>query len=178
MTENIATGPDANLNYALQILRQGQAAGAVSDDTEIQPGISLHADPDLRVGGEWRSPSGRLLELEVTADGSGQWIGLHLDMGPLDLSEVGILGLACRSTAPSIEALNICIRSGRAEGGFIDCFFPKRLLSHPEPSSHLDALQVSTQKNLPVIAPWRQLVLFLPRHAFRWDLQDLRLFAV
>ncbi len=178
MTDNIATGPDANLNYILQVQRDSQTEGEISDDTTIQPGITLHADPALQAKGQWRSPAGRLFELDMTAEGDGNWIGLHMNLGDVDLSQAGIIGFACRSVAPSIETIRACIRSGLPEGGFEDCFFPKRILGHPEVSSHLDVLQVNLSPNLPATAPWRELILFLPRHSFRWDLHDLRLFIV
>ncbi|WP_291730908.1 hypothetical protein [Leisingera sp. F5] len=178
MTDNIAAGPEANLNYALQILRDSQASGDIAEHSEIQPGITLHADPALKARGQWRSPAGRLLELEVTAGSEGSWFGLHMDLGGISMSQAGLLGIACRSTAPSIEAIRACIRSGRSEGGFDDCFFTKRILAHPEASSHLDALQISLQPDLPPEAPWRELILFLPAHSFRLDLHDLRLFIV
>jgi hypothetical protein len=178
MTENVATGPEADFNYALQLLRNSQAEGDIRAHTEIQPGIALHADPALHVSGRWRSPAGRLLELEATPGGEGGWFGLHMDLGTLSLSQAGLIGIACRGISPSIEAVRACIRSGRSEGGFDDCFFPKRILTHPEAASHLDALQISLQQDLPPEAPWRELILFLPLHSFRLDLHDLRLFAV
>ncbi len=178
MTDNLATGPDADFNYALQLLRHGQSEGEIQAQTEIQPGIALHADPALAPSGHWRSPAGRLFELEVTPGGEGGWFGLHMRLGNIDLSQAGIIGIACRGTSPSIEAIRVCIRSGLPEGGFEDCFFPKRVLTHPDASSHLDALQISQQPELPPEAPWRELILFLPLHSFRLNLNDLRLFIV
>lgn len=178
MTDNVATGPEADFNYALQLLRSSQAEGDIREHIQIQPGIALHTDPALKARGKWRSPAGRLFELDVTAESEGSWFGLHMDLGGINLSQAGLIGIACRGTSPSIEAVRACIRSGRSEGGFDDCFFPKRILTHPESSSHLDALQISQQLNLPPEAPWRELILFLPLHSFRLDLHDLRLFIV
>lgn len=178
MTDNVATGPDADFNYALQLLRSSQTSGEIQAQTEIQPGLALHADPALQASGSWRSPAGRLFELEVTTGGEGGWFGLHMRLGGISLSQAGLIGIACRGTSPTIEAVRVCIRSGRPEGGFDDCFFPKRILTHPDASSHLDALQISQQPELPPEAPWRELILFLPLHSFRLDLHDLRLFIV
>lgn len=178
MSDNIAAGPEANLNYGLHILRSGQTSGPITSHTEIQPAIALHADPALQIEGQWRSPAGRLLELEANAPGEGNWFGLHMELGNISLAQAGLIGLACRSTAPRIEMLRACIRSGHGEGGFDDCFFTKRILAHPEASSHLDAIQISQQPNLPPEAPWRELILFLPTQSFRLDLHDLRLFIV
>lgn len=178
MANNIATGPDANLNYILQVQRDSQSEGKISEITKIQPGVSIHADPALQIKGHWRSPAGHLFELDITAEGEGNWIGLHMTMGDVDLTHAGIIGFACRSVAPSIKVLRACVRSGLPEGGFEDCFFPKRILAHPDPSSHLDVLETNLNANLPKTAPWREFILFLPQHSFRWDLHDLRLFIV
>ena len=178
MTNNMATGPDADFNYALQLLRHSQSEGEIQAHTEIQTGMALHADPALRPSGQWRSPAGRLLELDVTVAGAGGWFGLHMPLGNIDLSQAGIIGIACRGTSPSIEAILVCIRSRVVEGGFDDCFFPKRILTHPDSSSHLDAIQINQQLELPPVSPWRELILFLPLHSFRLDLHDLRLFIV
>lgn len=178
MIDNISSGPEANLNYALSVLRENQTSGDIAEHPEIQPGITLHADPALKLLGQWHSPAGRLLELDISTNGQGSWFGLHMELGDIDLSQVGIIGIACRSAATTIEVVRACIRSGRSEGGFDDCFFTKRILAHPEASSHLDALQVGQQQNLPPQAPWRELILFLPLHSFRLNLHDLRLFIV
>lgn len=182
MTDNIAIGPEANLNYTLQVLRDGQTDGAIATETGIQPGLALHADPALEINGRWSSPAGRLLELDITTQGKGGWIGLHFELGTVDLVQSGIIGLACRSVAPSMEAIRPCIRSRHPgsppDGPFDDCFFQKRILAHQKPSSHLDALSVSAQPRLPAEATRRELIFFLPRRSFRWDLHDLRLFIV
>ncbi|MEX5565652.1 hypothetical protein SM764_19730 [Pseudophaeobacter sp. 1A16562] len=178
MIDNIAAGPAENLNYSLAIWRDGQTSGNLSEQTEIQPGIALHPDPELKLQGHWSSPAGRLLELDVSTSGEGNWFGLHMELGGIDLSHAGIIGIACRSAAPTIEVVRVCIRSGRSEGGFDDCFFTKRILAHPEASSHLDALPIGQQLDLPPQAPWRELILFLPLHSFRLHLHDLRLFIV
>lgn len=178
MIDNIAAGPEENLNYSLAVLREGQTRGDIAGQCEIQSGITLHADPALKLQGQWCSPAGRLLELDVSINGEGSWFGLHMELGGIDLSQVGIIGIACRSAAPTIEVVRACLRSGRSEGGFDDCFFTKRILAHPEASSHLDAFQVGQQQDLPPQAPWRELILFLPVHSFRLHLHDLRLFIV
>ena len=182
MTDNIVIGPEANLNYTLQVLRDGQTSGEIAADTGIQPGLALHIDPELQPGGRWTSPAGRLLELDLVAQAKGNWVGLHLELGHIDLSRAGIIGLACRSAAPSMEAIRPCIRSRHPgsppDGPFDDCFFEKRILAHSRPSSHLDALSISAQPRLPVENTRRELIFFLPQRSFRWDLHDLRLFIV
>lgn len=176
--DNMALGPDANLNYALSLLRKGVSAGEVTSEmTSIPPIGEIHSPPELIPSGQWRSPSGRLLELEISTSGTGSWLAMHLPIGPSNLSEAGFIGFACRSVAPSIEMIRPCIRSGH-EDGFSDCFFEKHILAHPEASSHLDALHIASHRSIPEQATWRELVLFLPCHDFRWDIHDLRLFIL
>ncbi|MCF6234042.1 MAG: hypothetical protein L3J36_13245 [Rhodobacteraceae bacterium] len=178
MDENAPIAPDTYLNQSLQVLRDSFCDGDITELVDFHPGLTLHADPALQVGGHWRSPAGRLLELEVDTFGGGSWIGLHMALGKIDLSAFGVLGITCRSAAPNMQVIQPCLRSGLENGGFEDCFFSKRILSYPEPSSHLDALHIDMQIKLPEDAPWRELILFLPCHSFRWDLHDLRLFIV
>jgi len=169
--------PGHDPNHALCALRHASSEGRIRTVTPFQPGLSLQADPDLMVDGEFRSPAGRLLELDVTTAGTGSWIALHIRLVDPDLSDCAYLGFACRHAAPGELAIQPCLRSGTADG-FSDCFFTKHILSVPEPLNHVDALHIPTRRAISETAPWRELVLFLPRHDFRWDLHDLRLFAI
>jgi hypothetical protein len=101
-------------------------------------------------------------------------------LGQPDLEGVAFLGFACRSVAREEVLVRACLRSGapETEAGFSDYFFPRHLLSVPEPLSHVDALHLPTCLDVPEQAPWRELVLFLPIEGFVWHLHDLRLFAV
>lgn len=169
---------------ALPPFRQATSHGQVQDVTHFHPAFSLHASPALGVGGVWRSPAGRLLELEITTQAPGDWIALHIALeGTGDLADAWI-GFACRSAAPDTDSgdpdglmIRPCLRSG-TDDGFIDCFFDKHILATPEPQNHLDILHLDTRRNIPETAPWRELLLFLPRRGFRWDLHDLRPFQL
>lgn len=170
MSSRRISGPDA--------LRASHAGGEVTlPRTDFVPGISLHADPGLQMSGHWSSPTGRLLELDIRMSGQGDWIGLHLALEAPDLAAVGWIGFACRSAAPSEIMIRPCLRSG-GETGFTDTFFGKHLLAVPEPHDHIDALHPATTRSIPEAAPWRELILFLPRQDFRWHLHDLRLFLI
>ncbi|KGB83248.1 hypothetical protein JT55_02740 [Rhodovulum sp. NI22] len=159
-------------------LRASHTAGEITPSrTDFVPGISLHADPGLQVSGQWSSPAGRLLELDLRMSGEGDWIGLHLALEAPDLAAVGWIGFACRSAAPSEIMIRPCLRSG-GEAGFTDTFFGKHLLAIPEPLNHIDALHPATTRSIPETAPWRELVLFLPQRNFRWHLHDLRLILI
>lgn len=165
----------AALAPGLARLRDSRADGPLAaTETAFVPGIALHADPGLALAGRFRSPAGRLLELEATPGGTG-WIGLHVALDTASLPETGWLGLACQSAAAARIVVRPCLRSGTGTG-FADTFFPRHILAEPEAQSHVDALPLATTPDLPADAPWRELVLFLPGAPFTWHLHDLRIF--
>lgn len=178
MVDSIAPGADGQANHTLSVLRGGVSQGELSADVGFIPGLKLTADPALELAGNYRSPEGQLLEFDATTGPNpGGWIGLHLDLPAENLSNVGILGFAARFTAPEITVARVCLRSG-TDGSFEDCFFDKHLLMRPEEASHVDALSIHQRDRLPVRAPWRELVVFLPTRTFRLSLIDLRVFIV
>lgn len=165
----------AALAPGLAHLRDSRAEGPLAaTETVFAPGVALHADPGLALTGRFRSPAGRLIELEATSGGAG-WIGLHVALDAPSLPEAGWLGLACQSAAAGRIVVRPCLRSG-TEGGFADTFFPRHILAEPEAQSHVDALPLATTPDLPADAPWRELVFFLPGATFTWHLHDLRIF--
>lgn len=175
-TVNHLLGPDASANHALFLLRQDTFSGKIATDTEILPGIALHADPALPLSGNFVSPEGRLLELDVSVMGES-WFALHIALSNADLTAFGLLGFASRNASPTFEIIRPCLRSGTNDG-FVDCFFDKHILAPPGETSHLDALQLHPNPRIPPQAPWRELVFFLPTHPFQWALMDLRIFTV
>ncbi|MFD1344455.1 hypothetical protein [Litorisediminicola beolgyonensis] len=174
---SIALGPDGQANHLLALVSGQSRDGTLSSKTRIAPGFMLNSDPALGLSGRYGSPEGRLLEVDAEMSGPGDWIALHLDFHAGDLSEMGVLGFALRGVAPEMILLRACLRSGTPEG-FEDCFFDKHILLHPEESTHLDALALPYRDRLPVTAPWRQLVIFLPTETFRLSIADLRVFLV
>jgi hypothetical protein len=162
---------------AIAEMRAHLCNGVITDTVQFLPGLALHANPALNVGGVYRSPSGRLLELDVTTSGTGGWIALHASLEILALTDYRYIGLVCLCAAPKEQMIRACLRSGTDEG-FVDCFFDKHILAGPEPRNHVDVLHTDTRRTLPEWAPWRELVLFLPTQNFRWDLHDLRPFVV
>jgi hypothetical protein len=177
MTDSIRIGPDAHSNSLLAQLREGQSEGEIGNEVDFLPGVILRADPALGISGRYSSPAGRLLDLEVSCAEAGDWFALHVNLPAHDLGECGVIGFACRGSAATVEVIRPCLRSGTANG-FVDCFFDKHVLMQPEERTHLDALAVHHREALPVTAPWRELVLFLPTKGFRLSLGDLRVFAV
>lgn len=178
MTDSITPGADGQANHALAILREDNREGPLAPDIDFLPGVSLHADPALGLSGSFASPQGRILDIDAhMSQGHGNWVGLHVALPAQDLGRAGILGFAARVSSPEILVVRACLRSGMADG-FVDCFFDKHLMVRPEETSHLDALSVQYRDQIPMQAPWRELILFLPTHDFRLSLIDLRLFIV
>jgi hypothetical protein len=177
MPHNIALGPAAGTNHALEILRgQNRPLSDWSPETGIAPALHLVLDPDAVFDGHWSSPRGRLLDLEGEMRHPARWFALHVPLDALDLSDRAILGFAARLSAPQTLPIRACLRSGRP-GGFSDCFFDKPVLPSSDAGLHLDVLDMA-RHDISDDAPWRDLVLFLPTRAFRLSLHDLRLFVV
>lgn len=178
MTDNLTPGADGQANHTLSVMRNESREGKLRSDVDFLPGFSLHSDPALELSGKFSSPKGRILELEAhTGAHTGHWLALHLAMPAGDLRNSGVLGFVARVSAPEILVARACLRSG-AKDGFVDCFFDKHLLIRPEEASHMDALSVQDRERLPLEAPWRELILFLPNNSFKMSLIDLRVFLV
>lgn len=141
-------------------------------------GITLRPDPAGKYLGTWSSPRGRLLEIDMTPQHPGAWLGLHVPWPIPHLSALGWIGFAARSSARNIMAIRACLRSG-TESGFQDQFFPVDIVSDCAATDHFDLISPRHLPDLPLQAPWRELVFFLPpAKPFRWALQDLRLITL
>lgn len=178
MTDNLDLGPDAQANHALAVLRGLDFEGDLQASQPLVPGIffTWDSDSDLRVTG--RSQPGRLLDASFTVARPGPWLSLHVSLGPVDLTRAQTIGFICKSSSAYATTFQPCLRSGRAEGGFTDNFFRKRVLTHGQTSLHLDALLLEADPDVPRTAAWRELLLFFRPETSRIDLQDLRLFIV
>ncbi|NSY39539.1 hypothetical protein [Leisingera sp. ANG59] len=146
--------------------------------TDLGPGVFLNADPALQLAGSYSSPAGYFLDLSAAPAGSGSWFGLHVVLQLPPLQGIAYLGFACRLASPEPQTLRASLRSGTHDGGFSDCFFDKHILASERAHSHLDALYLDCCPDLPLSAPWRELVLFLPCRDFDLNLMHLHLFAV
>jgi hypothetical protein len=177
MAHNIQLGPDAEVNHAVAVLRAAQATGEVTSEAHLVPGVYFALDPERPTAGTMATEEGDALSVRFEIEGKARWLGLHLPLGPIDLSEHHVLGVVCRSQAPQAITTRIAIRSGDG-AGFSDCFLPKRMVSFGEDSTHLDVLLLEKAANLPAVAPWRELILFLPTASFEITVRDLRVFVV
>lgn len=177
MTDSIAIGAEGQANHLLECFRTTRAEGALASDVHFLPGLDLHTDPQLGLSGTWRSPEGRVLELDAKPAAPGGWCALHLALPLATTRGKRVLGFAARLAAPEIVVARACLRSSR-EGGFVDCFFDKHLLFSPEEAGHIDALHLALRDDIPQQAAWRELILFLSTEPFRLSLIDWRVFAV
>jgi hypothetical protein len=177
MTNDLRIGPDAAANQALSHVAWAETHGDLTERVEIGRGLHLHADPALRLEGTWRSPRGRIVEIDSRPRGTGHWLGLHLALSAGDLSRMAVLGFACRTVAAEAQVLNPCLRSGTMDG-FVDSFFDKNVLSRPVEAAHVDAFSLDLRDDVPTKAPWREIVLFLPVAPISWSLIDMRVFIV
>ena len=175
--DSVAMGPDGQANHLLGLMRSQRNSGSLKSYTEFLPGLFLNSDPALELRGKFKSPADQLLELTLKPHGNGNWCGLHLALGPMRLDNLGIFGFALRGHAREMTMLRACLRSGTDEG-FVDCFFDKHVLLRAEEASHIDALSLNQNTDIPEHANWRELVIFLPTQACQLMLADLRVFAV
>lgn len=180
MADNILLGPDAQVRFSLQMLRAHEGRGPIqSGTTPIRDGVFLSCDPETGIKGEFEATKANMVSIEISPSeqSNPRWLGLHVAMGPVDLSNAAVVGIAARSKAPSSITTRVCLRSGRS-GQFVDTFFSKTMVSFAEPSTHLDLLDIGALPDLPRQAAWRDLILFFRPGEVDLDLLDLRLFVV
>lgn len=179
MTNNFFFGPDAQVRFAIESLKDQQAKGRFSMQSNIVDGIHISTDADAGVKGRYSSEPGKFLSLQMgpTATREAKWQALHVGLGACDLSKASVLGIVARSSAPAAVHTKICLRSGRGSG-FSDHFLSKTMISFSEETTHLDLLPLDSASDVPATAPWRDVILFFPRGAFEVDLVDLRVFIV
>lgn len=145
---------------------------------DFAPGFFLNSDPKLGLSGTFSAPKARLLELDADMASHGDWVGLHVVLPLQDLTKFSYIGFTCRTSAPKPLILRSCLRSGLPDGGFVDCFFDKHILPDERATSHVDCLYLDERTSIPLVAPWRQFILFLPCSPFRLTLMHLHPFAL
>lgn len=129
----------------------------------IVPGLRFRLDPEAGTTGTWESPQGRLVHLRTKVSRPARWLGLHLALPDLaDMTEVAWFGAVIRTSAAGPAALRLCLRSGLEAGGFIDLFAGRHILAQPAETDGSALFAPSRLPDLPVTAPWRELIVFLP----------------
>lgn len=169
-------GVATSFTQTLIRLQETRRSGPLTHENEICEGLALRIDPRFSVSGSWQSTTGRILELDMALSGSGEWVGLHLDLGQLDLMPQHYAALAIRGAAQENNIVTACLRAGQEDGTFTDSFFKRHMLLTNTPTDHLDALHLPSCPHFPLIAQRHELILFLPSQNCKLDLHDMRLF--
>ena len=178
MVDNIRSGADAHANHVIDLMRAGETAGELGRNVELSPDIRVNADEALGLGGRWSSPRGDVLRLEPAYGGAGNWFALVIALRAPDLSRVGVVGFALRARASQTCHLGVALRSGTADG-FVDARFDKPVMLREREAVHVDGLGPRGREDVPVQAPWRQLLVFLPTsEVTAITVHDLRVFIV
>lgn len=174
---NLHIGPDAQINHTIGQLRTTPDAGSLSDQAKPVPGSYFGIDTEGTVTGRWTSGGEQLLNLGYSVQKTPRWLALHLAVGMVDLSDFAVFGVACKSRAPEAMTYRLCLRSASPDG-FVDAFLPKHVVAFAQASTHIDALALDGNRNVPAEAEWRELILFFPPQTSNLDLIDLRVFIV
>lgn len=177
MMDNLDFGITADANHALAVLRGMELAENLAPDQHFAPGIFLSVDPESDTKARLTSAPGRLFDLTCTTRRPGRWLSLNVVLGPCDLSRCSVLTLMCKSRAPHTLTFRACLRSGY-EGGFVDAFFQKRVISYGEESVHADVMKPGEREDVPATAAWRELILFFPTELQQITLTDLALVGI
>jgi hypothetical protein len=152
------------------------ATGALADALPV-PGLRLMAS-----GGDtalqWSSPRDRLLEVTGTVTAPADWLVLRLTLDLPDMADLAGVGLWLRGAADPALTLRAVLRSGQGDG-HLDATQDRQILCHATASDHSILWLRDTTPNLPVTAPWRELLLFLPAYrAITLSLHAMRIFTV
>lgn len=175
--DSLELGPDAQLNHAITLLQTARASAPLVDEKVISPGVFLSIDPEGDVSGEISNGHDGLIALNYTVLKKPRWLGVHMIMGNVDLSQAAIAGVVCKSHAQEAATYRICLRSG-TDQGFQDTFFPKHIVAFQQESVHVDILKLSSFDEIPSKATWRELILFFQTTSAAIDIRDLRFFIV
>jgi len=177
MEHNVDFGAEAQVNHSLAVLRALDIDASVASDECFVPGVFVSVDSESDTQVQVTSNPGELLTLGLTTTKPGRWLSLNIEMGAFDLTHRDILGFMCKTTAENTLTFRVGLRSG-TEQDFGDAFFGKRVISYNTESTHADLIKLVERDDVPIQAPWRQLVLFFPPDLQRIQITDLALFGV
>ncbi len=169
--------PDGHLATSLAALRGLAFTGPVADQQHLVPGVFFSLDPDVANTVHLDSKVGELLKVRFGVDRPGRWMSLNLGLGPVPLEKCTFAGVVCKSDAPTTTTFRICLRSGR-DGGHLDAFFSKTVVSGQATSIHMDLIDLASQPAIPVMAPWRELVIFFQCVSLEIAIRDFRFIAI
>ena len=158
MADNIFLGPQAGLNHSLASLRSATIDLPILPEMPLASGITVSSDPNVDVRGRISSTPGVLFSLHLDPLQRPRWVSLVLDMGVVDLSAPQWLGLVCASQSPRAVTFRILLRS-TIDGGYVDSYFRKTVAAYSEPTTHLDALDVTRDQTVPRGPTKREVIL-------------------
>ena len=169
----------SNICPSLEQFQKTHTSGSLeAPHHDFSQDFFLNSDPRLKLSGSFHSPLERLLELDVDMQADGDWVGLHSKLSVTNLTDFTYVGFVCRAASSAPLMVKACLRSGLPEGGFVDSFFTKHLLTSDRSHTHLDAMYLDSEPSVPFISPWRELILFLPCKPFRLSIAHLHPFAI
>jgi hypothetical protein len=177
MANDPILSPDGPLTITLANLRGLNYVGPAASGQNIVPGVFFSLDPETDNTVQVTSRSGELMDIRMEVARPGRWLALNLVVGGADLAGRKIVGFACTSDAREPTTFRVCLRSG-TEGGHRDLFFPKTVMTDATTSLHLDVLELGSHPNIPVKAPWRDLVIFFQCKSAEIALRDFRLIVI
>jgi hypothetical protein len=173
MAQAIDQTPDSHLAATLTALRGLTFDGFVADTQHLVPGVFFSLDPEGKTAVHVDSLPGNLLAMRVEVERPGRWLSLNMGVGDANLAGCRIVSFACKSDARTGTQFRVCLRSGVA-GGYRDAFFPKTVICGAGTSIHMDVLDL-TKHDVPIDAPWREIVIFFEPYSMALTLQDFRL---
>ncbi|MEL6583952.1 MAG: hypothetical protein AAFQ36_08975 [Pseudomonadota bacterium] len=176
MGTNLPYDLEAETNQQIGALFSSALSTPITDGEHFSPGVWMLFDPEGSQTAKVESSEHGPVTLSVETQKPGGWMGLHIALGGLDLSNVGSFGLVFRSRAPKAMSIQPCLRSG-TDDGFSDAFFSKAIVAHKASGTHLDCLELATAPRVPAQAPWRDLVFFFQPGSFSLELHSLKIFT-
>lgn len=177
MADNLLLGPDAPVNHLTSLLRTTRSSGILTEGASLAPGAFMSVDAEAKLSGQFKTGEGAVLNLSYEVQKPPRWLAMHLQLGPLPLSEASVFGVVCKSQALQAATFRICLRSGIA-GGFVDAFFDKHVVAYADQSTHIDLMRLESRSDVPTEAPWRDLILFFQTRSAQLTVKDLRVFIV
>jgi len=175
--DNLLTGPDAEINHRIALLRTKSSEQRLVDSASPVPGVFFGVDPEAKIDGRFTTGGDGLINLDYVTKTTPRWLSMHFALGNADLGGRSVLGFVCKASAPEAATFRVCVRSAKAEG-YRDVFFPKHVVAFSQVSTHVDLLRLEGLDGIPEKAPWRDLILFFQTSSARIAVIDLRVFIV
>lgn len=177
MTTQLYLPPDGPMIFTLAALRALEFGGPAVNGQHLVPGVFFAFDAPgadvLRVD----SRPGSLIGLRIGDHAPGRWLTLHVVMGAANFTDCKIVGFACRMRAEAQATVRVCVRSG-GEAGHSDVQIGGPIITGPQGSVHLEVFNLDDNPTMPLVASWRELVMFFQTDTPAITLEDFRLIVI